>query len=232
MVSTCLRASIDAGLQRFTGVHDLNFDFNICDAFGFIRPGVTHECGQDAIRTSHGVCALEDVWPNHRTTSGRLGCSHSRMRRPVSRHGVRTADLARVLARYRGVPDGQPRQAVSHGPEGDSSALHAVGRIEPSRLAHLPCAGDAPDPARQRPLRQRLSGHGSGCDGLRSGLHDHRLVPELVRLGALSQYEGGREDAHPAGLAWRHSGFHPYATARCTTSTCSTFCPSRQEPFT
>ena len=210
MMSTCLRASIDAGLQRFMGVHDLNFDFGICDAFGFIGPGVTHERGQDAIRTSHGVCALEDLWSNHRASSWRLGCAHSWVRRPVSGDGVCTTDVARVLARHRGVPDGKSRQAVSHGHEGDSSALHAVGCAQPSRLAHLSCAGDAPDPASQRPLCQRLPGHRSGCDGLRTGLHDDRLVLVLVRLGTLSLDQSGGEDAHPAGLARCHSGFHPH----------------------
>src|ERR1035437_5779341 len=118
MMSMYWRASIDTGLQRFRGVHDLNFDFDIRDAFGFIGPGGTHECGRDTIRTSHGVCAVEGLWPNHRTTSGRLGCAHSWVRRPLSRDGFRTTDLARIVARHRGVPDGKSGQAVSHGPEG------------------------------------------------------------------------------------------------------------------
>ena len=38
--------------MSFRGVHDLNFRLNSCDAYGFRRPGVTHERGQDAgVRT-------------------------------------------------------------------------------------------------------------------------------------------------------------------------------------
>ena len=43
------------------GVHDLNFGLHICDAFGFKRPGVTHERGQDTVCASHGVRAVEDL---------------------------------------------------------------------------------------------------------------------------------------------------------------------------
>jgi hypothetical protein len=31
------------------GVHDLNWEFNICDPFGFRRPRVTHERGEDVV---------------------------------------------------------------------------------------------------------------------------------------------------------------------------------------
>jgi hypothetical protein len=50
------------GLSRFQGVHDLNCVWLICDAFGIRRPGVPHECGQDAVCAGDGVCAVEDLW--------------------------------------------------------------------------------------------------------------------------------------------------------------------------
>ena len=66
----------------------MNFILLICDARGFERTGVVHECGQDAVRTGDGVCALEDLLAHHRTSRWRCRCSHPGMRRPVSRHGV------------------------------------------------------------------------------------------------------------------------------------------------
>ena len=42
------------------GVHDLNFGLPVCDAHGFERPAVTHECRQDAVRAGDGVRAVED----------------------------------------------------------------------------------------------------------------------------------------------------------------------------
>jgi len=73
------------GLEGFEGVHDLNFQ--ICDASGFDRSGVTHERGQDAVCTSHGV----RPWK----TFGRI------INRYRGDAGVRTldcADLFRVMA--------------------------------------------------------------------------------------------------------------------------------------
>jgi len=85
------------------GVHDLNFRLNICDASGFRRPGVTHECGQDAVCASHGARVVEDLWTHHRTPRWRCGCTHLGLRRFVSRDGLLAIDMARVLARHRGL---------------------------------------------------------------------------------------------------------------------------------
>ena len=41
-----LQANNDAGFKRFMGVHDLNFDFRICDAYGFKQPGCRMNVGK------------------------------------------------------------------------------------------------------------------------------------------------------------------------------------------
>src|SRR5579871_585180 len=117
------------------GVHDLNFGLHICDAFGFKRPGVTHERGQDTVCASHGVRAVEDLRTHHRAPQWRRRCAHLELRRFVSGAGLRAIDVARVLARHRGLPDSQSGQAFSHGIEGRTCALDAVGCIEPAGLA-------------------------------------------------------------------------------------------------
>lgn len=142
-------ANADTGFEGFTGVPDLNSGWVICDACGFGKPGVTHERGQDAVCASDGVCAVEDVWAHHRAAQGRCRRAHIELRRSVSRHGLRATHLARVAARYRGVPGSQSSQAVSHGSEDSAGAIDAGRCAEPARLAHLPCTGSAADRACQ-----------------------------------------------------------------------------------
>ena len=143
------------------GVHDLNFDLHICDASRFDQPRVPHEHWQNTVCASHGVRALEELWPHHRSIWRRLGCAHPELRRFVSCHGLYAVDVARILARYRGLSQRQSVQADSHGYEGCACALDA---------------------------------------GRRAGLHHHRLVPESVRLGAVSHHQSGGEDAHALDL--------------------------------
>ncbi|MCA3148429.1 MAG: DUF4372 domain-containing protein [Burkholderiales bacterium] len=69
-------------------------------------------------------------------------------------------NFGRIIERHRGdagVPDCQSGQAVPHGFEECTGALHAVGCAEPARLAHLSCIGDAPHHARKGSLRTRAA---------------------------------------------------------------------------
>jgi len=168
------KASADAGFRRFMGVHDLNLRLLVCDARGFERPGVRHERGQGAVCAGNGVRSVEDLRTNHRATQGRCWRSHPGLRGLVSRHGLRAAHMARVASRHRGVPGGQPSQAVSHGTEGAASSLDAGRCIEPARLAHLPCTGSATDRARQGAVCPRAFGVGTGRQRLRTGCHHRR----------------------------------------------------------
>jgi len=163
------KANADAGFESFMGVHDLNFGLPVCDACGFDRPGVTHECWQDAVRTSHGVRAVEDLRTHHRSAPGRCGCAHVGLRRSLSHHGLCSAHVARVAARHRSVPGGQSSQAVSHGAEGAAGSLDAGRCLEPARLAHLSRAGSAADSPRQSAVRPRAFGAGARCQCLCAG---------------------------------------------------------------
>src|ERR1035437_7616279 len=112
------------------GVRDLNYRFRIFDIFGFVEPGVSDERGQDAVCASHGVRPVEDLWPYHRPSWWRRGCAYVGLRRLVSRHGVLATDVARILARHRGLPDVQSIQAVSHGFERGACQSDALGRTK------------------------------------------------------------------------------------------------------
>ena len=135
----------------------------------------------------------------------------------VERHkgdaGVRTlscADLFRVMASFTQITwreslrDIEACLAANQGKlfhmdmKAPPARIDAGRCTEPSRLAHLPCAGPAVDRARQSAVCTRPLGARSRCERLRAGLHHHRLVPESVRLGAVSIYEGGRQAAHTA----------------------------------
>ena len=131
------------------GVHDLNFGSPICDACRSERPGVAHECRQDAVCTGDGVRTVEDLRTHHRASQRRCRRSHAGLRRLVPRDGVLPAHLARVASRHRGLPCGQSSQAVSHGPEGVAGPLDFGRCVEFARLAYLPRAGPATHCPRQ-----------------------------------------------------------------------------------
>ncbi len=160
MRGTGCKASTDAGLARETGVHDLNFRLSICNTFGFGEPGVKHERGQDTVCASDVVRAVEDLRAHHRPSWWRFGCAYFGLRRLVSRNGVLPIDMARVLARHRGLSDVQSIQAVSHGVEWCARQSHALGRFESEGLAHLSRTGYAPDRSSPRPLQQRFDRSG------------------------------------------------------------------------
>ena len=122
------------------------------------------------------------------------------LRRFVSRVGLRAIDTARVHARYRGLPGSQSGQAFSHGIEGHTSALDAVGCIEPAGLAHLSRTGDATIVrARELYAKEPL---GIDLDATVYALDatTHRSMLEFVRLGAVSFEQGDGEDALLLGL--------------------------------
>ena len=166
------------------GVHDLNCGWRVCDARGLDRPGVTHERWKDAVRAGHGVCAVEVLRAHHRAAQGRCGCAHAGLRGSVSPHGLRADHLARVAARHRGLPGGQPSQAFPHGAEGAAGSLDAGRRAEPARLAYLPRAGSAADRPRQGAVCPRAFGAGARCERLRARFHRFlRSEPLPLLLG-------------------------------------------------
>ena len=190
----------------------MNFRLNSCDAYGFRRPGVTHERGQDAggwpraICASHGVRAVEDRWPHHRTPRGQRWCSYLGLRRFVSCDGFRTNYVAGILARYRGVTASQTRQAFSQGtPRRARSTLSDALDLRDWRI-HGPrpprqCFGDAPDRACAGTLHHGTAGDRSGRDGLRARCDHDRFVSKLVRLCPFSFDQSRSHAAHAAGFA-------------------------------
>ena len=164
--------------------------------------------GKTTVRASHGVCAVEDVRPDHRSTWRRRGSAYAGLRRSVSYHVLRATDVARIPARHRSLPDGKSRQAVSYGIEEHPGALDVVGRLEPARLAHLSRTGDATDRPGPDALCVRVAGHRSRGDGLCARFHNDRPVLVSVRLGTVSQHQGSGQDAHAAGSAWCDSCLH------------------------
>ena len=151
------------------------------------------------------------------------------LRRAVSCHGLRATDLPRELARYRSVPGGSGRQALPHGHRRGGRSLDAGRCQRIARLAHLRRVGPTADRRGPRALRRRE---------LRRRAGQHRLCARMPRPSICAcRCSRGRRFAPPRRLSscTRCSiceatipSLHPHlATARCTTSTCSTCCPWR-----
>ena len=149
------KAFVDEVFKGFVGVHDLNFVSTFCDASRFQQSGLTHELGKDAVRTTHGVRAVEDVWAHRGSASGRCGREEFGLCRCLSHLGLLAADLARVVAGHSRLFGGQPSQALSHGTQRSPRSRHACRCAEPARLAHLSGPCDALDCAGANALRQR-----------------------------------------------------------------------------
>ena len=232
-MSICWKVGFDAGMERFLGVHDLNCGVLVCGAFGSDGYGGAYERRQDIVRASHGVRAVEGFRTHRRAAPRRCRGPHSGLRRFVSHPGFRPAHMARVAARYRGLPGGQPVQAVPHGAEDATRSLDAGRCVEPARLAHLSWLGPAADCPRQGVVCPGTFAAGTRCQCLRAGLDYHRSVPEPVRLGAVSFEQGGHQAAYSAGPARRvYSRSSTSATASCTMPTCSTCCRSKRAAST
>jgi hypothetical protein len=58
--------------------------FEISDACGFDRSGVTHERGQDVVRTSDGINSVEQIWARYQSISWRFGRAYTELFRVMA----------------------------------------------------------------------------------------------------------------------------------------------------
>ncbi len=143
-----LRSSIGAGCRPISFGADLNFVRPKPRTFpGLTAPGSARARRQDLVRSSHGVCTVDEFRAHRATPWWQLGRAHAVVCRAVPRNGLCAAHLARESARHRGQPVGQYQQAVCDGLSLGGQALHAGRRQRIARLANLvgPCCfADSP----------------------------------------------------------------------------------------
>ena len=114
------RANTGAALRAILFGADLKSDGPFFGGFPRLTTlGNSSECWQNAVCTTHGVCALDKLFAHRGALCGRLACHGLALHRTLSHHGLRATHLARVLV----------------------SVLHLAGQPTP--------APDAPNPARQ-----------------------------------------------------------------------------------
>src|SRR5271156_4867743 len=130
--------------------------------------------------------------------------------RAVSVSGVCAADLSGKSSRYRSLPAGASREAVSHGDSQPRLAQHFGGCERGSGLAYLRRLCPTLDRHGSQALRRRFLWRGSEGNGLRARHHDDRLVPVRLSVGAVSQCQSRGQTAHAARSARQYPGFYSY----------------------
>ena len=176
----------EAGLGAMKGGVDLTGESRFGHASGF-SPGGYFEHWKDAVRPTHGLPAMDDIYPLCSEVWWRSSRSHVALHRAVPHHGLRPIDLPGKSARHRGVSDGASRQALPYGRLRAGAPRHTGRRQRVARLAHLRRFCAATDCAGAQALRQRRPGVGVVKYGLCLGLDDHRSVPVALPLGHISE---------------------------------------------
>src|SRR4030066_577779 len=93
-----LNAMTDNGFQATKGVSDLNGKMRFRAISGGNSPGATHVYRQDAVRSTHGLPALEDLSSHRRSLRRRPLRKVHDMRRSIPRDGLRATDVPREPA--------------------------------------------------------------------------------------------------------------------------------------
>ena len=115
------------------------------------------------------------------------------------------------------------RHSIHRSTLADANESRDAGRCQRvARLAHLVGRGRAPDSSGTQALqRYRLGRIGSEEHGLRVGRDHDRSVFESVRLGSVSQSQGGRQAAHAVGPAGRNPSVYPHQRRQDARSQCA-----------
>ena len=191
----------------FSAKWALGHTFGILPSKGMADERRTTRLGPDA--RSPADARISPLRP---TISRQLPLPEVHLLRSVPLSGLRPVDPPREPARHRDVPSGLGQEAVSRRPARPRGAKHAGQGQREARLAHLGRLG----PGAHRPSASALCAGilrgGVEADRLRLRLHDHRLVPAALSLGALPPAKSGHQAPHAAGPARQHSVFCPSDT--------------------
>src|SRR5271168_4781711 len=193
----------------FSGL-DFNSISAICAPAKSFLVGRTHARRQADFRPVDRVLAADNVSSLCRPLRRGAQDQTLHVPRAVSVPRVCTADVSRKSSRYRSVPARASREAVSHGDSQPRFAQHLGGCERGSGLAYLRGLRSTLDWHGPQALRRRFFWRGSEGNGLRARHDDDRPVPVGVSVGAVSQRQGGGQDAHAARFARQYPSFYPY----------------------
>src|SRR5271170_428836 len=193
----------------FSGL-DFNSISAICAPAKSFLVGRTHARRQADFRPVDRVLAADNVSSLCRPLRRGAQDQTLHVPRAVSVPRVCTADVSRKSSRYRSVPARASREAVSHGDSQPRFAQHLGGCERGSGLAYLRGLRSTLDWHGPQALRRRFFWRGSEGNSLRARHYDDRPVPVGVSVGAVSQRQGGGQDAHAARFARQYPSFYPY----------------------
>ena len=200
------------------GVTDLNMKNHSGHAVGSDIFGVQHVYRPARFFPSDRPPANAYVPALRATLPGRAVCKTLSLSRPVSQHGVRTANLSGEPSRYRSLSARTSKQALSHGHPLQGRAQHALRCQRTTRLAYLCRLCPSLDPNRTASVRRGRPGPRTRQHRLRTRCVNHRSLSFRISLGIVPIHKICGQTSYPAGSAWQHPNLYTYLrwqTARC-----------------
>ena len=191
-------------------VIDLKFYWSFHHSSEATQEVQDNELRQTYFFSSYGPSAFAYVPPMRQSLSRQLSDKTLYLSRPISLHGLRSADLSGQPPRYRGVSSSPAAQTVSHGNEKHRGAFDSCRGQRTASLAHIFRLCIFLNPYRQKTLQRRTFRRRFETDGLCSGCYDNRPLPLSVSLGKLSTDQECNKTSYAPGFTRQHTNVYPH----------------------
>ena len=192
------KPNVHAGLRLFLFGADLKLEVDFLGSFPRLTLlGISSEFWQDTICATHGVCAVDQLCSHRCHLFRRRTCHDTAMHRTLSGHGLGTAQVAGITARYR-----------SHALGANLSKLYGMGFGQTVRRSTLADASERGDWRIWYDLAMRLLGRADKLHACKMSASWMSILPatstpwtaprlscvrsESARLGTLSHHQGRR----------------------------------------
>jgi len=185
---------------------DLNLRPVFCDpaSTSWVAEGID-ERRQVRVCAADAASSAFDVSPLRATLRWRAQGEELLLLGSVPVHGLRTADLSRKPARYRGVSESPALQALSLRISSKQYLAQHPGQCQRNpRLAHLRSIRAATNCDSAQALCQRVLRGGFETHCLRTGLDLDRSMLDIVPMDSISAIQSWRATAHLARSARTH----------------------------
>src|SRR6476620_5059327 len=185
---------------------DLNLQLGFCHPAGISwLAEVIDERRQVRFCAVDAAPSAFELPPLRAAVPGRAQSQELLLLRSIPVYGLRTADLSREPARYRGLSESTTLQALSLRFSRKHDLAQYPGQCQcNSRLAYLRSVRAATDCHRAQALRQRALRGRFARQCLRTGLHLDRSLLELVPMDSISAIQSWSAIAHLARPAWTY----------------------------
>ncbi len=195
--------------------------------------GRRYVCRQTHFFASYGLRSMATFSNLYGSLSGRLESPSVQMRRVFSRHGLRSTDLPRKLARHHLMPRCDAAKTLSHGHSVECFSKQFIQRQQCSQLANLRRLRTNSHSSCEKSLHQSTTRHRSRRDSLCTGFDHHRFMFNTFSLGNIPHHQVGGEGSYAHEPSGEHTRVYSYfhgKNARCSyfrSSRISTWCVLR-----